>query len=98
MLVNSKTKLLKREFRVIEERVKESRIARFINPHVYYRVFINGVYHDVQDKKNLTEIFADKKEQVQAFLKTNKRRFRRAGYEAMLTATTIYYNEITPAR
>jgi len=95
VLVNSNTKLLKREIKVFEKRIINSQIVHVIQPHLYYRIFKNGDYHEVQDKKQILEIFADKKDQVQGFLRANRRQFRKAGFQEMLRAIVIYYNEIS---
>jgi hypothetical protein len=94
IIVDSKTKLLKRELKIIETRVIDSRLARVIIPHLYYRIFHNNEFHEVRDKKQVPEIFADRKQQMESFLKSNRRRLRKAGLEGMLKAATIYYNEI----
>jgi hypothetical protein len=98
VLVDADSRLLKREIKLIQERIINSRIGYVILPNLFYRIFHKGKYYDVEDKEQMIEIFNDKKTQIRSYLKANRRRFRKGGFEVMLKATTNYYNEIASGR
>ena len=98
VLVDADTRLLKREIKLIQERIINSRIGYVILPKLFYRIFHKGKYYDVEDRGQMIDIFNHKKLQVQSFLKANRRRFRKGGFEVMLKATTNHYNEIVSGR
>jgi hypothetical protein len=98
VLVQSEPMVLKRELKTIRTRVIDHKLARLIEAQRFYRVFYKGKYHEVQDRKAMIGVFADHKKELQIFLRKNRRRFRKAGYETMLVRTAEYYSQLSSNR
>ncbi len=94
VLNGGKTKLLKREVKTIRNRIIDSKIARVIQSQIFYRLGDSGAWHEVSGKEDILNVFSNKKEPVQAFMKSNRKRFRKAGFETMLKETAAFYNEL----
>jgi hypothetical protein len=98
IVIDDRTALLKRELKVIKTRIINSQIAYVIQPQIFYRIRKDGKYQDVNNREAMLQVFADKTEDVTAFLRKNKRKFRKAGFEETLKQTASFYNQITVQR
>lgn len=95
VLLDAEAKVYKKEFRELEERVADSRIAYMMKGQTKYKLFLRNAYYDVSDKNAMMDVFSDQKSAIRSYLKKNRGRFRRGGFETMIKETTNYYTEIT---
>jgi hypothetical protein len=95
ILLDSEAKLLKKEIKALEDRIVEHEMAHVLKVQIKYRMFLHNQDYNITDKQAMIAAFSDRKDAVSAFLKKNRRRFRKAGFETMVTETTNYYNEIS---
>jgi hypothetical protein len=95
VLLSAKGKLLKKEIKLVEEKIVDEKMARVVRAQTKYRMFLRNADYDITDKNAMIQAFSDQKNAISAFLKKNRRRFRKGGFEKMLTETTNYYNEIS---
>ena len=93
MLLDADAKVYKKEFKELEERVADSRIAYMMKGQTKYKLFLRNAYHNVSDKNAMMEVFSDQKNAIRAYLKKKRRRFRRGGFETLIKETTKYYTE-----
>lgn len=98
ILINDNTSLLKKENKSIKTRVLNSQIAYVVQSQVLYRFYKSGRYIDVGNRETMLGVFSDRKDEISAFLRKNKRKFRKAGFEETLKQTTSLYNQITAQR
>lgn len=98
IFIDSKTRVLKREVKSIKTRIINHQIGRVVQQQTFFKIINKGVEYDVQDRETMLLAYADKKIQMQDFLKKNRRKFRKAGFESMLSQATEYYNEISAQR
>ena len=95
VLVNDEATLYKKEIKILEDKIVNHEIAPVLKVQTKYRIFLRNGDYFIPDKKAITQLFADQKDAIHAFMRKNRRRFRKAGFETMLTATTNYYNELS---
>ena len=95
VLVNDEATLYKKEIKILEDKIVNHEIAPVLKVQTKYRIFLRNGDSFIPDKKAITQLFADQKDAIHAFMRKNRRRFRKAGFETMLTATTNYYNELS---
>lgn len=95
ILFDPETKIFKKEIKTIEIRVVDHKMARVVRRQTKYRTFLNNADHDVSDKEALIAALADQKPAIRAFMKKNRRHFRKSGFETMIRETINYYHEIS---
>lgn len=92
---DTKTKVFKKEIKTIEIKVVDHKMARVVRTQTKYRMFLGNKDFDVSEKKALIAAFSDKRSAISAFMKKNRRHFRKSGFQTMIRETTNYYNEIS---
>jgi hypothetical protein len=94
VIFDSGVKVFKKEIKTIEVKVVDHKMARVVRTQIKYKMLLLNTDYDVSDKDKLLEALSDKKTAIRAFMKKNRRRFRKNGFETMIRETTNYYKEI----
>jgi hypothetical protein len=94
ILFDPKLKIFKKEVKTIEIKVVDHKMARVVRQQIKYRLFLNNADLDISGKQALIEALSDQKPAIGTFMKTNRRRFRKSGFETMIRETVNYYHEI----
>lgn len=74
-LFEGKVQLWARHTKTLEQYNKATKSAGYFPLKVRYFLKKNQEYHQVQNKREVLQVFADKKEEVEAFIKENKLSF-----------------------
>jgi hypothetical protein len=98
VLIDSKSKLLKKESKTLEDRIIDHKMRPVVRVRTSYRLFLRNNDYNIREKDAVIQAFSDQKEVIRAFIKKNRRRFRKAGFESMIIETTRYYNEMSAAK
>jgi hypothetical protein len=94
LLYNGKVQLLKKQIKIIREKAtSNAELLRFVDVFDHYFIKKEGQFFPVESKKNLFAILADKKKEVQQFVRTNNLSFRKDP-ENMLIKTTAFYDSL----
>ncbi|MEO5681534.1 MAG: hypothetical protein ABIQ88_02775 [Chitinophagaceae bacterium] len=93
LLYEGNTSLLKKEEKHIREDVSSGELRRFIDVSEYYYLKKNNLYYAVKSKRNLLDIFNDRKKDIKQFIAKNKLSYRK-DKQNMLTQTTAYYDQL----
>jgi hypothetical protein len=94
LLYKGKVTLVKKEIKfLIEKTTMTAELLRIIEQKDYYYIKKEDKFYPIKSKKNLLEIFADNKKEVQKFISANGFNFRKDP-QNMLTKTTAYYDSL----
>jgi hypothetical protein len=89
-LYEGKLTVLKKSVKVIQPIPSMSEIKNAAYPKNYFFVEQNGNYYAITNEKSLMKLFGDKKNAVQAYLKSNKIRFKKRKQEAIAKGVAYY--------
>ena len=92
-MYNGKTKLFVKRVKLYVEEVKGNELERRYDLTTTYYIFKNGKYNNIRSKKGLLALLKDKKNELNAFIRSNKKRFKR-NKELMIFETTKYYDQL----
>jgi len=94
LLYEGKVSLLKKEIKTLKEiTTSTAELLRIIEQKDYYYIKKEDMLYPIKSKKNLLEIFGDKKKEVQKFISANGLNFRKDP-QNMLAKTTAYYDSL----
>jgi hypothetical protein len=96
LLYEGNVRVLKKEIKSIKEDVQNNteRVIRYIEVKRYYYIKRGDRYYVVKRKKDLTEIYKDRKKEILQFIKSKKLNFK-SNKDIMLAAVSAYYDLIT---
>ncbi|ULQ50738.1 hypothetical protein [Flavihumibacter fluvii] len=87
--------VLKREVKTVLDELSSSEgILRYIIPKQYYFIKKQNGYYPVYGKKEVLEIYSDRKKDVREYIKNNGLSFKK-GPESMLAVVSAYYDQLT---
>jgi hypothetical protein len=82
--------LLSKRNKIIEEYIENGKlVSEFIQKDRYY-ILKDGRYHSVKSKKSVLSLYADRRKELQKYLRENKVRFRENPEYAMVLMTRHY--------
>jgi hypothetical protein len=87
--------LLKKEKKTIQSNVSQLEgVKNYIESSIDYYVQTADGYHPVSSQKSILRVLADKKNELQAYIRKNKLKFRKDATEGSLLSTVTYYNSL----
>jgi len=89
-LYEGKLVVLKKYVKVIQPIASMSEIKTKANAKNYFFVVQDGKYYSITNERSLMKIFGDRKNAVQAYLKSNKIKFRKQKQEAIVKGIAYY--------
>jgi hypothetical protein len=94
LLYDGKTQVLKQEVKKMIEEAKSSveGVYHFIQIKNLYYIKKEGKYYSIKNKKTLYSLFADKKKEIQHFIKSNHLSFRK-DKDTLLIKVTAWYDQ-----
>ena len=93
-MYNGKTKLFVKRVKLYVEEIKGNDLERRYDPTTTYYVQKDGKYYNVRTQKSLLNLFKDKKRDLNTFIRSNKKRFKK-NREQLIFETTRYYDQLT---
>ncbi len=95
VLYQGKISVYKKETKKIQEdlRPQGTEILRTIETKILYLIKKNNTYYPVNNKKSLLQIYADKKNEIDRFIKKNKFKYKK-DKENMIVKTAAYYDQL----
>jgi hypothetical protein len=95
-MYNGKTKLFVKRVKLYVEEVRGNELERRFDPITTYYIQKNGKYYPIRSKKALLDLLKDKKSELNSFIRSNKKRFKK-NKELMIFETTQHYDQlVTP--
>jgi hypothetical protein len=82
--------VLKKNVKVIQPVPSMTEVKNMAYPKNYFFVVQNGNYYPITNERSLMKIFGDRKNAVQAYLKSNKIKFRKKKQEAIVQGVAYY--------
>lgn len=70
-------------------------IRRIVDSSSTYYVNMNNSFHSVAGRKQLLNVFKDKRPEIRQFIRKNKFKFRRDDRESSMIRTVAYYDSLT---
>jgi hypothetical protein len=96
VLYGGKSSVLKKEMKTIGEDVRNNTegVVRFIELKNYYYIHKDNTYYPVKNKKNLLEIYKDRKTDIQQYIRNNKLKYKK-NKDNYLIKLSAYYDQLT---
>jgi hypothetical protein len=94
-LFQGKISVYKKETKKIQEDLRPmgSDIIRTIETKTLYLIKKNNAYYPVNNKKSLLNIYSDKKNEIDRYIKKNKFKYKK-NKENMIVQTAAYYDQL----
>lgn len=87
--------LLKKEKKTIQSNVSQLEgVKNYIESSIDYYIQTADGYHPVSTQRSVMKVLSDKKNELQAFIRKNKLKFRKDDTERSLLGTVTYYNSL----
>jgi hypothetical protein len=87
--------LLKKEKKTIQSNVSQLEgVRNYIESSIDYYIQTGDGYHSVNTQREILNVLKDKKNELQAYIRKNKLKFRKTSTEASLLSTVTYYNSL----
>jgi hypothetical protein len=87
--------LLKKEKKTIQSNVNQLEgVRNYIESKVDYYIQVADGYHPVSTQRDVLNVLKDKKNELQAYIRKNKLKFRKTRTEGSLLSTVTYYNSL----
>lgn len=93
ILVSGKLTALRRSVKVIEEKLEANKVDRWFEEKTKYYMLKDGIYHHVNNKKDILSVCKDHKKEVQQFLSKKKLKYRQ-NPETMIVLVAGFYNQL----
>lgn len=93
VMVNGKLTALRRSVKVIEEKLEANKVDRWFEEKTKYYMVKDGIYHRVNNKKDILSVCKDHKKEVQQFLSKRKIKYRQ-NPENMIVLVAGFYNQL----
>ena len=93
-LYNGKTDVFLKVEKSVREDLSSGAALRFIDTKQYYYVEKGEVYHLVKNRNDMLNLFPDKKQALQQYLKKNKLKFKR-NMKIAIVQLAAYYDQLS---
>lgn len=95
MLYSGHIQLLARRFKIMDHAIKNDRVTRIFYQKDRFYVHKEGLYYLVSNKKEVFQLFADKRSALKKQMRKAHIKFRRKNFEDVLLQATEFYDQLT---
>lgn len=94
LLYNGHIQLLARRIKTMAEKIEFSTIIRAFYPGDLFYIHKDGLYYQVNNKKDVFRVLADKKRDLKKMLRRNQIKLNKKTFESSLVKVTAFYDQL----